>query len=228
MYQINRRSLVIAALNCATGIFLTTAAMADSETLTSSGQLGPVTQADSIALPSFNSDLGTLKSVVITMQFNLCPTVTITNSTTAPLEFSNLAVTAPFSVNGPGGLTYNNTLTSWYISGTVAPGSTNYTPKSGWIYAVEGANASSLALWENQPGNDINLVVTPGTLGTTGTPLPAGLQSTTTAQEWENFSVKYTYLSTTAAPEPSGTYFAFIVGSMMAVFVAGRRMRLGA
>ena len=227
MPHINHRSLVLATVRCATGLLLLSgAASAQSETFTSSSLLGPTTQPDHVTLPSFKSDLGTLESVVVTMQFNICPEITVTNSTDAPLAFSNITITAPFNVSGPGGLTYNSSLTTWRLSGTQAPGSTTtYEPGTGWLYTVNTAKTNALGFWEDQPGDLIDLVVTPGTL-TTNTGSSAGLQVSSTALEWENISVKYNYLNTAAVPEPSGKYLAYIVGTAMALFVVRRRARI--
>jgi hypothetical protein len=201
-------------------------AASESQTFSSSSLLGPTSQPDSLALPSFDSDLGTLESVVVTLKFNVCPEITVDNSTNAPLSFSGVTLKAPFSVTGPGSFTYNNTtLTTSPLSGTEAPNSsTTFEPAVGWIYAVKGATTNSLGFWEDQPGDLINLVVTPGELVTTPGS-STGLQVSSTALEWDTVSVKYTYLNTAAVPEPSGKYLAFIVGTAMALIAVRRRVR---
>ncbi len=229
MSPFNRHYLLTAALCSVTGLslFSSVAAADETETFKSvAGLLGPTGQADSIALPSFDSSMGTLESVYVTMQFNICPTITVDNSTTAPITFSGLSVSAPFNVSGPGGLTYSSTLGTYSVSGTAAPGSTDYTPTEGWLYTTRTAT-TNLNVWENQPDSNIDLVVTPGNL-VTKTGSSAGLQVSSTALEWENISVTYTYLDAAAVPEPSGKYLAFIVGTAMALFVIRRRVQLGA
>jgi hypothetical protein len=95
---------------------------------------------------------------------------------------------------------------------------------------VQGVNVNNLASWENQPGDTVDVVVTPGSVLTVGgTSAPAGLTITgKSPQEWQTVTVKYTYLATAAVPEPSGQWLSYIVGAAMAVFMIGRRMRMAA
>jgi hypothetical protein len=226
------QSLLATALRCSVALLLLSgvsgAAQAQTETFLSSGMLTPLNVPDELTLPSFDPTLGSLQTIDLSLKFDICPTISVFNNTNAPVDFSNAMLFAPITFTGPGGLTLTANLTATIASGVAAPGINTFTPTGSWTYTVKSINPASFALWENQPADKVNLVVTPGSLTFKGTEKADGLFFGGSAIEWENISVAYKYLTAQAVPEPSGGDLSLIVGAAMVLIVMGRKARLRA
>jgi len=224
-----RNSLIATFLGCAAGLFLFSgSASAQTEVFVTNGYLGNANTPIDFQVPSFNTDLGTLDAVDITLQYNLCPVITIDNTTSAPIKFENGLVTVPLTVDAPGATDYNVNLVGDVDinSPKNAPvGVSTYAPST-FVrnFGSETVASNALNLWEDQPNNTITFVSTPGAATATATTFAQGLNLTGTATEWGQITVEYVYTGNNlATPEPRGAYLTAIVGLAMVIGVFQRR-----
>jgi hypothetical protein len=218
------QSIVVTALSCAVGLsLLSGTARAQSETFQESSYLGAANSSAHYKLPAFNTDLGTLEDVNITLQFNLCPVITVDNTTGAPAPFT-ATQTLPITADLPGGLD-SVTPVSGTRSGTGKAGDTTfYLPRS-INFVTETVAPADLTDWETALNQKLTLVVSPGVTTTAGTSA-SGVTFTGTSTEWAQVTVTYVYSAAAAAPEPSGRILSFIVGAvMLAGFISRTRIR---
>ncbi len=75
---------------------------------------------DSFTLNGFDSTLGTLNSVTVTLSSTVTAIAQVTNIRSTPANFSNANATLPVSLTGPGGVAINQSLTAGPFAGTVA------------------------------------------------------------------------------------------------------------
>ena len=223
MPHLTRNSLFVTALTCATGLILWTgSASAQTETFVTSSFLGSAAHTTDFVLPSFNASLGTLDSVDVILRVNLCPIITVTNSTDAPISFTNATIDVPVDVTGPGALDLTLDLNASVKSGVQKPGTRDYgLPRQSTDTSTQ-VTTSDLDLWENQPGNKVSVDLTPLAAEFGGNASASGLSFGGRNSEWGRVTVVYTYTGL-AAPEPRGGYLTAIVGLAMLVGVLRRR-----
>ena len=223
MPHLRRKSLIAAAISCATGVFLCTAnASAQTETFDVGSFLGGANHTTDFVLPSFDTSLGILDSVDIVLKVNLCPVITVTNSTGAPISWTNAFIDVPVDITGPGAVDLTLDAIHKIASGTTKPGTTKYDlPRTSTVDKTSVA-LSDLDLWEDQPGNKVSIDMTPDLAIFGGTGKTPGLTFGGNATEWGRVTVTYNY-SPIATPEPRGEYLTAIVGLAMLAVVLRRR-----
>jgi hypothetical protein len=219
------KSLFATAFVCATGWLLSSvAASAQTETFVSSSYLLSAAGPNDFSVPSFNSDLGTLQGVDITLMFNLCPEISIYNSTNAGVDFMNASINLPLEVTGPGAIDFSTSLDATDHCGEAKPGVTTRKLAAISTSGSEEVASNNLDLWENQPHELVSLAATLGDPTFQGTAHGSGLFFGGSSTEWGKITVEYTYASgILATPEPRGTYLTAIVGLAMVAIVLRRR-----
>jgi hypothetical protein len=171
-------------------------------------------------LPSFDTSLGTLEDVTISLAVVSKPSVRILDSGKSPFHFTNASMTMPYSVTSSSGLDFNSSVSSSVASGIAKPGMNSYPTKLTYMTDSDMVNPDSFSLWENQPNNQIDFTVTKGDPLFEGTAIGNNLFFGGGIAARGKFKVVYTFL---AAPEPSGKYLSAIVALAMALIVIGRK-----
>ncbi len=194
-----------------------------TETFTHTTSQSAVPFTDSFTLPAFDTSLGTLKSVELTLTNNSVADVRIFNFSSSTLPFSDASETVGLTISG-GGLSSTVTVKAGPFSGVATPGLnsfsglTNSDSKSVTI-------TSGLAGFENPP-NGVNLsfsaVSTVGNYTGTG---DSNLFFSGSAVEGGVTTLVYSYDTTSAAtPEPA--MFGVLAAGLIGLgFSARKRLR---
>jgi hypothetical protein len=158
---------------------------------------------DNFTLSAFNSTLGTLTGVLVTLNFTDSATVSVFNgSGTTDFAFTNASATSTITINGPGGIVTSAPIQTSGVSGTAIHGTvTNFTTPTGSGTAT--ANPLDLADYISNSPLLLNFsaVDTAASFaGTTGGPLFFG--GSFSAGGTVNITYTYT-AATTTTPEPA-------------------------
>ncbi len=226
MSQTFRYSLFIIALTCmATYLLFAGAASAqETETFVSTGHLNGSSHPYNFILPGFNTALGTLESVDLTMKFNLRPAISVDNDTNTALNFADASLTLPIDVTGPDGFDYNTDLAASLDSGTAKPGMNTFWLRETSTKGNEAVNPSAFDFWESQTKQKVVLTLSPGVCTYEGSALGSGgLFFGGKATDCARITVQYTYQ---AVPEPAGKYFSVIVAVAVMLMLIGRKKPL--
>jgi hypothetical protein len=227
--SIYKRTLSYSALL----VLLTGVASADqtlSESFFTTGNVHDASSTGQFTLPAFDTTLGTLEGVDITLTINSWAKLQIYNSSSNPVGFTDASLTLPGSVTGPGNINLMTSLTASLDSGIAKSGLNNFDTDKVTNTASQHVNAGMLSLWENQPDNAINFSYTKGNPTYQGTDLGDSLFFGGSVREKGKLTVDYTYLSAgnLATPEPAGKFLSAIVAGAMMLMLVGRRKLLGA
>ena len=214
-----------ALTSAATLLLFTGSAKADpTETLSSSGYFGSPYESNQFSLPTFDTTLGTLESVTVTFQLNLCPDITVTNGTSAPIQFTNASLNVPVTITGLGSTDFNTLMTANQASGTANPGVGDFYPVRTKNFSTDDIVDTDFAFWENTSAANVTLTLDKGAPVAQGTSPGSSLAFTGSSTQWANVSVDYTYISSTiATPEPSGRYLAGLVAAAMTLLFLRRK-----
>jgi hypothetical protein len=173
-------------------------------------------------LPEFNSNLGTLQDVTLTLTSTSDGTVSVINFSNVAQSFTNAFARMTVNLTGPDGTSTSVTPVSTVAAGIANPGSfviSNFNPVGSTV--SDSVNATNLGLYEAAGGGTLDLTVDSsafGTYGGTGTPGEVGFGGSASASG--DVLVKYSFV---AIPEPA-TYAA-LVGFAAFGFAAIRRRR---
>jgi len=175
-----------------------------------------------VELPEFNSDLGTLTGVSLTLTSTVGGSVSVINFTSSAQAFSNAFAQMTVDVTGPDGTAVSISPSAVVASGVAAAGPfvfSDFTPVSGTGSST--AAAANLSLYEAAGGGQLQLAIDSsgvGTYGGSGVPGTVGFSGN--ANAYGDLKVAYSYI---AIPEPS-TY-AVILGCAALVAAGWRRSR---
>jgi hypothetical protein len=220
---------------CATAALLITGtALAQDTTETESFSIGAPLQTLSpsgdFTLPDFNTSLGTLESVDITLSIRSCSTIEVFNTSSNPQAFSNASLSLLGSVTGPNGLELNTTLDTVVPTGLAQSGINSLSTGKEIASTQESPTAAQLSLWENQAGGVLDFSYVKGNPTFQGTDVGGdNLLFGGNLKAYGDVTVEYTYLSNNdpgtplAAPEPSGKYLSGLAAGAMALMLFGRR-----
>lgn len=234
MFHKLHNSILVRTLGyCAISVLLTGVASADqtlSESFFITGHVQDASPTGQFTLPAFDTTLGTLEDVDLTLTIHSCARLLIYNSSNSPLGFTEASLTLPGSVTGPGNIDLMTSLTASLDSGIAQPGLNTFRTVKATNSASQHLDASALSLWENQPNNVIDFSYIKGDPTYHGTAPGGSLFFGGKIGGRGKFTVEYTYLSANnlATPEPAGKYFSGLVAGAMLIMLAGRRKLLGA
>jgi hypothetical protein len=231
-----RYSLFKIAFSCtATLLLFTDAASAktQTETFTASESLGCSQSDNNFVLPSFNTTLGTLDGVDVTLTFASHSSIRVINDGCASLSFSDASITVPIDVSGPEGFDFDTSLTGEVASGTAKHGLNSFKTTKSSIKDSQLINPSAFNLWENQPDNLVSFTVSKSNPTYQGSDHGGNLFFGGKAAEHGKISVEYFYTDPNcpgtggaeAVPEPAGKYFSGIVAiALMLVLIRRKRL----
>jgi len=222
------------AFGCTASLLLLTgAALAKTQTesFTTIAPLKCSQNANNFVLPSFETTLGTLESVDITLTFASCSRIRVFNDGCTPQSFTDASMTMPITLDGPAGLDINTSLTASLASGLAKPGLNSFCTTKSSTTDTQQINPGSFNLWENQPNDKVSFTLSKGNPTYQGTDHGNDLFFGGKARERGKITVQYTYCPGTgkqAVPEPSGKYLSGIVAAAMMLMLIGRRKLLRA
>ena len=231
-------SIIKTMLGCTTAALLitgTTLAQASTETESYSigAPLQDLSSSGNFTLPDFNTSLGTLESVDITLSIKSCSTLEVYNTSSNPQAFSNASLTLFGSITGPDNTVLNTTLDAMLPSGLAQSGINSISTGKNTASTQESPAAAQLGLWENQTSGVIDFSYTKGNPTFEGTDVGGdNLLFGGNLKGFGDVTVEYTYLSDAtpplATPEPSGKYLSSMAAGAMALMLFGLRRRLNA
>ena len=240
MYLPIKKSINKTLFGCTVGtLLLTGVALADNDPITESfnvsSPLQNLSAMGNFTLPDFDSTLGTLLSVDLTLTIKNTSTIVVFNTGSSPEGFANAMMSGFGTVTGPGGLTLNGSGQSLVASGIAQVGSNTYAPQATTTTSTSSTGSvgsGSLGLWEDQTDGKVDLSYTKVSSTFSGTDLGGdnllfGGKLSGSGQ----VSVQYTYLSGTdpvATPEPSAHLLSGLAAGVMAMLLIGRARRQNA
>lgn len=172
--------------------------------------------SDPFTLPDFNTNLGTLEGINLTLSATATGDIIVFNNSNKSASLSNASVTLPTSLTGPGSTLINATLSASLPSGTAMPGFNCYAGMTDTVTELATVSSSDFTLWENQSDGKINLTYSTGNGSYSGTGPLNTLFFGGSATGGETTTLTYTYLKNTyqAAPEPSNVaLFGIAIGA---------------
>ena len=175
---------------------------------------------DSFTLPSFNTDLGTLQAVDLTVQADTTADVKVYNALSSAQTFTNAKASIATTVTDPAGTIISVIDEAALANGTAAPGLNDFPgiPSTG-ADSVQ-ISPSNFNVWEGNQGQTVilNLTVEDGTFSGSAAP---GVFLGGIAVVDVSTTVTYTYAprQISAVPEPST--WALLLGGLL-ILVATR------
>ncbi|HEV3271708.1 MAG TPA: choice-of-anchor E domain-containing protein [Candidatus Methylacidiphilales bacterium] len=236
MSQSIRYSLFKIAFSCTAALLLFTdaaSAKTQTETFTASESLGCSQSDNNFVLPGFNTTLGTLDCIDVTLTFSGRSSIRVINDGSAPLGFSDASLTVPIDVSGPDGIDFDTSLTGDIASGTAKPGLNSFKTMKNSVTDSQQINPGAYNLWENQPDNLVSFIVSKGDPTYQGADHGGDLFFGGKATEHGKISVEYIYTvpnclgtgGAEAVPEPPGKYFSGIVAvALMLVLIRRKKL----
>ncbi len=172
-------------------------AFAASETFTASSGNLTAPFSGTVALPDFNTALGTLTDVSVSWMFGGSINFAVTNISQTSYAFTNGSTTGTLTLNGPLGQITQKTETATVASGTAAFGTTTFSP----VTISDSGSFSATDLTDYEGSGSVTLSFIGSSLASSGSTLAPsntvffGGGASANAQA----TVTYTY---TAVPPP--------------------------
>ena len=152
---------------------------------------------DNIAVPSFNSALGTLNSVTLLVNGNIAVSARVTNISGNTDAFSNLDASLPVTITAPGIAISQTFLAGGPYSGTVGPGQTVTGGSQNNPFSATGAG--TVASFTGNGSTTVALTFKGGSVSASGTGVDNETFFGGTGVANATLTVTYDY---TAAPPP--------------------------
>jgi hypothetical protein len=185
-------------------------------------------------LPDFDTTLGTLEGIDITLTLTSNSKIKVFNSSHHSVDFTNASLTFLSSVSGPGAKLSTSFVAS-LASGTAHPGMNDLKTDKTTNSTSEQLDPSVFNLWEDQTKNVVDLTYSNGNPTYQGTDLGHNLLFGGKVKGSGEVTVQYTYLADPGAsspplavPEPLGKYLSAIVAAAMTLMLFGRKKLLSA
>jgi hypothetical protein len=220
-------------LACAT-ICLVTGSAASAQTLatesfSASSPLQLLSSSGQFTLPDFDSSLGTLEGITLTLTVNNDATIDVYNTSAAAENFLNASLSEAGSVSGPGSTKLSTSLNVTLPSGTANPGMNAYSTAQFTNVATNQIDSSNFNLWEDQSGKVVDFTYEKGNTTYQGTDVGGdNLLFGGKADGTGEVTVEYSYLAGAgdpplAAPEPRSFYLTGIAAAALGLIIVRRR-----
>jgi hypothetical protein len=189
-----------------------TAALANVETFSEAIPTSTVPFTFDFTLPAFDTSLGTLTGVTLTIDNTTVADIEVINLNGTPQPFTGAFATIPLTLTGPDGLNVTSTVTAGPISGVATqsfPSINQFPGNSGSSSASVALPNSEFAFFENPPaGTDLSFSAASlsGTFGGSG---GQGVLFGGTADVGGTAQVTYTFAA--LVPEPA-TWAMMLIG----------------
>ena len=222
-----RYSLSNYILVCASVLTLSiSSSLADSATKTYSitGNVQDAFNAGQVTLPDFDSSLGELQSIQLTLTIHDTSKIQVYNTSCSPVDFTNASIQFPGSVSGPGGLSFSLDLGASLASGTAKPGLNTFSGLTSTQILSQGVGTASFGLFEDQASGVVTFDYLKGNPTYQGTDGGHSLFFGGSESGAGELKVVYTYLTSAVqpTPEPAGAFLSLLVALAMAALAAGR------
>ena len=191
-------------VSTAAALLVVAVARADTiETFTHTTATTAVPFSDPFLLPGFDTSLGTLDGITITLDANGTAEVDVINTTGTSQSFHNATATIPVGLTGPGSTSTSVTLSAGPTSGTAAPGLDAFPGLPASATNTIVVSPADFALYEGL-GLIVSVDVTANS-GTYGGTAPTGVFFGGSSSVGAVTSIAYSYLpaSTPSVPEPA-------------------------
>jgi hypothetical protein len=186
----------IAAFTVASSAFAGTI----SYTHTTADASAPFT--DSFSLQKFDTTLGTLDSIIITLSYSTTGEVDVFNSTSQARLFTAGTSTVPLTLSGPAALTIATNAVAGPISGSAAPGFNSFTGITGSGSPSVNVASSDFSFFEGSGVTFASFSLVGGNGSFSGTAIP-GVFFSGSAVAGGNTTITYNYSTPSTTPEPA-------------------------
>jgi hypothetical protein len=184
------------------------AASAATETFSYTVDQSTVPFTQDFTLSGFNTALGTLTGVTLTLDDSTTAEVQIVSLNSTATPYTDATATIPVTVTGPDGLTVDATVTAGPVAGTAEPGLNTVPGVPGSDTDSTNVSSSDFSLYESPGGVPVAYTFDALAGSYTGTSA-GGLFFGGSAVAGGDISVTYTY--TSAVPE-AATWALMLVG----------------
>jgi uncharacterized protein (TIGR03382 family) len=226
--MITRRiSLTLAAL-VGVGLALGTSAGAQVivQTFTIPSQAVPFT--DSFTFNTFNTSMGLLGGVTLSLSTSVTAEVDIFNSLATNQAFTNANASIPVTLTGPGPVNITATSTAGPVNGTAIPGFNAFPGLPASASTTLNVLPAFWSFYENPPSGVTGLLTAAATSGTYSGNANPGVFFGGSAVASGTITLTYFYQAAGTIPEPGTTTFlaAGVLGSLGMVLRRRKKQRL--
>jgi hypothetical protein len=158
---------------------------------------------NSFSLANFNTALGTLTSVTITLAYSTTGEVDIFNDTSSNQTFTNAESSVPLTLTGPDGLSQTVDAVAGPISGTVVPGENKFPGLTGTGTLTINVPSADFGAFEIPPSATTDTYSVAGNMGTFSGMSVTGVFFGGEAVAGGVTTVTYDYVIPSATPEPT-------------------------
>ena len=184
---------------------------------------GAVPFTDNFTLQEFDTTLGTLTGITITLSDTATAEVDVFNSTSTAQGFTNATASIPLNLTGPASVSVNTTAVAGPIAGTANPGVNAFPGIPGTGSGSTNVASANFGSYEGVGTTFASFSVASSTGNFSGTSVP-GVFFGGSATVGAVTTITYTYTPSTGTPEPST--MALLGSSLLGVgFIARKRVK---
>ncbi|PPQ27066.1 choice-of-anchor E domain-containing protein [Rhodopila globiformis] len=188
-------------------------AFAATESFSHTTPIQTVPFTDNFTLTAFDTSLGTLTGIEITLTTNSTAIVDVLNNTGAAQSFTDATSSVPVTATGPAGVIMSQSLVAGPFNGNAAPGTDPFPGNAANATSSVSVAAADFATYEaTTSGVSLDFSVATGNGSYHGTAI-SGVFFGGSANVGGTTTITYTYTPSTPMPEPMNL---MILGAGMA------------